>query len=83
MAREGKLPACVTGCPMNAIYFGDENEDAVTCMDGPTEKLSQLLEDRAAYRFMEELGTKPRVFYLPPNNRTYSPKDIKIETPAS
>ena len=23
-------------------------------------KLSQLIKDRAAYRFMEELGTKPR-----------------------
>lgn len=79
MAREGKLPACVTGCPMNAIWFGDANEDAVTCYDGTTTKLSQLLQDGAAYRFMEELGTEPRVYYLPPTNRLYDPKEIKIE----
>ena len=78
MARENKLPACVTGCPMNAIYFGDENEDAVTSQDGTTERFSQLIEDRAAYRFMEELGTQPRVYYLPPNNRSYDPKEIKM-----
>lgn len=78
MAREGKLPACVTNCPMNAIWFGDANEDAVTCFDGTTTRLSQLLEDGAAYRFMEELGTEPRVYYLPPTNRTYNAKEIKI-----
>ncbi len=71
MARQGKLPGCVTGCPMNAIYYGDENEDAVTCLSGETFRLSQLLEDRSAYRFMEDLGTKPRVYYLPPYNRLY------------
>ena len=77
MARQDKLPGCVTGCPMNAIYFGDENENAVTNKSGETENLSQFLEDRAAYRFMEDLGTKPRVYYLPPTNRIY-PKP-KIE----
>ncbi len=71
MSRKNELPGCVTGCPMDAIYFGDENEDAVTNKSGQTEKLSQMLEDRAAYRFMEELGTKPRVYYLPPTNRLY------------
>ncbi|MBY0479683.1 MAG: 4Fe-4S dicluster domain-containing protein, partial [Chitinophagaceae bacterium] len=78
MAREGKLPACVTGCPMNAIWFGDANEDAVTRYDGTTTKLSQLLEDGGAYRFMEELGTEPRVYYLPPVNRTYDAKEIDM-----
>ncbi len=80
MARQGKLPGCVTGCPMNAIYFGDENEDAVTCLSGETLQLSQLLEDRAAYRFMEDLGTKPRVYYLPPYNRLYPVPEINPES---
>lgn len=71
MIRQGKMPACVTGCPMNAIYFGDQNEDAVTSASGETFKLSQLLEDRAGYRYMEELGLEPRVYYLPPKNRIY------------
>lgn len=71
MAARGLLPVCVTNCPMGAIYYGDENEDAVTNAKGETERLSKLLADRSAYRYMEELGTKPRVHYLPPVNRQY------------
>ena len=56
---------------MGSIYFGDENEDAVTNSKGETERFHKLLEDRAATRYMEELGTKPRVYYLPPKNRMY------------
>ncbi|HET9824181.1 MAG TPA: 4Fe-4S dicluster domain-containing protein [Chitinophagaceae bacterium] len=76
MARQGKLPACVAACPMDAIYFGDQNEDAVTNASGVTIKLSQLLEDDAGYRYMEELGTEPRVYYLPPKNRKYPIPDM-------
>ncbi len=82
MAREGKLPGCVMGCPQNAIYFGDQNEDAVTNLAGETERFSQLLEDRAAYRFMEELGTEPRVWYLPPYNRLYPKPEMDEAQPA-
>jgi len=71
MAEQGMLPACVSSCPMGVIYYGDENEDAVTNGLGTTVRLSTLLEQRAAYRFMEELGTKPRVYYLPPKNRKF------------
>ena len=71
MAREGKLPHCAGSCPMGAIWFGDENDDAVTNSAGKTVQLAKLLRDRNGYRFMEELGTKPRVYYLPPANRQY------------
>lgn len=77
MIRQGKMPACVTGCPMDAIYFGDQNEDAVTNASGVTLKLSQLLEDNAGYRYLEELGTEPRVYYLPPKNRKYPVPEMK------
>src|SRR5437870_6735193 len=66
LAAQGILPACVAGCPMGAIYFGDQNEDAVTSSKGETVRFSTLIRDRAGYRFLEELGTKPRVYYLPP-----------------
>ena len=71
MIREGKTPACASGCPMEAIYFGDQNEDAVTNSAGVTVKFSQLIEDNAGYRHLEELGTEPRVYYLPAKNRKY------------
>lgn len=76
MIRQGKMPACVSGCPMEAIYFGDQNEDAVTNSSGVTVKFSQLLEDNAGYRHLEELGTEPRVYYLPPKNRKYPKPDM-------
>ena len=69
MARDGKLPHCVSKCSMGVMWFGDENEDAVTNAKGETVRLTKLLRDRAGFRYMEELGTKPRVYYLPPDNR--------------
>lgn len=77
--RVGKLPYCVSACPNGVYYFGDENEDAVT--NGTTKetvRLSKLLRDNAGYTLMEELGTKPRVYYLPPKNRLFEfpEKDI-------
>ena len=56
---------------MGAIWFGDENEDAVTNSKEDTVRLSQLLRDKGGYRYLEELGTKPRVYYLLPVNRRY------------
>ena len=70
--RDGMLPYCVSACPNGVFYFGDENEDAVT--NGTTKetvKLSALLETSGAYRLLPELGTKPRVYYLPPKNRIF------------
>ena len=75
MIRAGKMPACVTSCVMDAMYFGDQNEDAVTNSSGVTVKLSKLLEDNAGYRYLEDLGTEPRVYYLPAKNRIY-PKPV-------
>jgi len=71
MAIDGMLPHCTSGCPMGAIYYGDANEDAVTNSAGDTQRLSQLMIDRSGYRHLEELGTNPRVYYLPPKNRAF------------
>lgn len=70
--REGKLPSCVKACPNGVYYFGDKNEDAVTNgTTGETVRFSELIKDNAGYTLMEELGTKPRVFYLPPKDRSF------------
>ncbi|WP_242203997.1 4Fe-4S dicluster domain-containing protein [Aestuariivivens insulae] len=70
MLRQDKLPHCVSACPNGVIYFGNELEDAVTNGE-ETVRLSTLLRDKAGYRYMEELGTKPRVYYLPPVDRLF------------
>lgn len=63
-AHNGKLPICVQGCPMNALYFGDLEEDIATNKVEIVE-LSKFLAKNNAYRLKEELGTQPRVYYLP------------------
>ncbi|MEI7829825.1 MAG: 4Fe-4S dicluster domain-containing protein [Prolixibacteraceae bacterium] len=77
--REGKLPYCVSACPNGVYYFGDENQDAVT--NGTTKethRLSELLSVNGGYHLMPELGTKPRVYYLPPKNRLFEFKDERV-----
>ncbi|OFY84942.1 MAG: hydrogenase [Bacteroidetes bacterium RIFCSPLOWO2_12_FULL_35_15] len=69
-AVKGELPDCVNACPNGVFYFGDENEDTVTNGE-ETLRFKELLKNRAGYRLMEELGTKPRVYYLPPVNRLF------------
>ncbi len=68
--RKGELPRCVQACPMGVIFFGDILEDTVT--NGiETVRFSQLMIDRAGYRYKEELGTLPSVYYLPPSQRMF------------
>jgi Fe-S-cluster-containing dehydrogenase component len=50
-------PACVVACPMGARAFGDLND--------PESNVSQLLAESPSYRLREDLGTNPRVYYLP------------------
>jgi len=34
-------------------------------------RFSELVKNKAAYRYMEELGTRPSVYYLPPVDRSF------------
>lgn len=70
LIRVGKLPYCAQACPMGVIYFGDIDEDTVT-NGTDTFKFSELIRDRAGYRYLESLGTRPTVYYLPPVDRQY------------
>jgi molybdopterin-containing oxidoreductase family iron-sulfur binding subunit len=79
MLREGHLPACASACTMGAVYFGDELEDAVTNAKGETIQLSKVVKRGAGFRLLEELGTEPRVYYLPPANRKYPAPDEKAQ----
>ncbi len=68
--RTGDLPHCVSSCPNGVFFFGDLIEDSVT-NGSETFKFSELIKDKAGYRLMEDLGTKPSVYYLPPVNRNF------------
>lgn len=68
--RKNILPRCVTACPMGVLYFGDVLEDTVTNGE-ETVRFSKLMLDRAGYRYREELGTLPSVYYLPPTQRMF------------
>jgi Fe-S-cluster-containing dehydrogenase component len=70
MTRMGMLPHCVSACPNGVFFFGDMNEDSVT-NGSETFRFSELIKDKAGYRLMEDLGTRPRVYYLPPASRNF------------
>ena len=70
MVRNNQLPHCVSVCPNGVFFFGDEIEDTVT-NGSETVRFSELIRDKSGYRLMEDLGTKPRVYYLPPVNRLF------------
>lgn len=50
-------PACVNICPTGARIFGDLND--------PESNVSQALHHNPTFRLRENLGTGPRVYYIP------------------
>jgi Fe-S-cluster-containing dehydrogenase component len=57
-------PACVNACPLGARIFGD--------LADPESNVSRLLAESPSYRLREDLGTQPRVFYLPKHGQSKS-----------
>ena len=64
LASAGELPYCAQACPHHAIYYGDLEEDLASNGDQVV-KLSRLLSEGSTYRLKENLGTQPRVYYIP------------------
>lgn len=57
-------PACVVACPVGARIFGD--------LADPESNVSRALASNPSYRLREDLGTSPRVYYLPARERASS-----------
>jgi len=53
---DGKLPACVEACPVNALIFGDLQDE--------NSEVRKVLKERKSIVRKAELGTGPSVFYL-------------------
>ena len=58
---DGQVPSCVWSCPEGARVFGDLND--------PASRVSTLIRDREGGRLLEDRGTEPSVYYLPPRRR--------------
>lgn len=56
LAEGDYLPACVEICPAGAMYFGD--------LDDSSSTVAELARSPRAFRYLEELGTEPKVIYL-------------------
>ena len=50
------ITACAEACPAQAITFGD--------LDNPDHAVSRLIKSPYAFRLLERLNTKPKVYYL-------------------
>jgi molybdopterin-containing oxidoreductase family iron-sulfur binding subunit len=55
---EGREPACVAVCPAKARVFGD--------LDDPESEISYLIKTKRGFVLRPEVGTEPKVYYLPP-----------------
>jgi molybdopterin-containing oxidoreductase family iron-sulfur binding subunit len=64
-AYQGLLPACVSACTEGALYYGNLKDNAVTNSKNETLNVAKVISENGSYRFKEELGTKPRVYYIP------------------
>ncbi|RMG61698.1 MAG: 4Fe-4S dicluster domain-containing protein [Calditrichaeota bacterium] len=54
--EKGLLPMCVVSCIGRATFFGDAND--------PDSLVSELIAQPNVMRLKEELGTRPKVYYL-------------------
>nr|MBA3899912.1 4Fe-4S dicluster domain-containing protein [Bacteroidota bacterium] len=61
--RDGEIvTACAAACPTKAINFGDYND--VMSNDGQGSLVKQIGDSSRAFHVIEEVGTKPNIFYL-------------------
>jgi Fe-S-cluster-containing dehydrogenase component len=71
--EEGEyIPACAEACPAKAITFGDLNN--------PRHRVSELIKSPNAFRLLERLQTKPKVYYLSSRDWVRNAADNYLES---
>lgn len=65
---QGIMPFCIQVCPVGARVFGD--------LDDATSEISTAVRNGNAQQLLPELGTDPKVFFIPP----YETKDVVPST---
>ncbi len=70
----GGLPTCVETCPHHAIYMGDL-EEGIATNGAEMVDLELLLNQDGVQRYKEDLGTEPRVYYIPGHGELVSIND--------
>jgi len=67
--ESGMLPACVSTCIGNAMYFGDLNDSKSL--------VTELIRKEKTWKLNESQGTEPRVYYIGFSGRT----ELMLSTP--
>ncbi len=74
----GGLPTCVEACPHHALYMGDL-EEGIATNGAEMVDLELLLNQDGVQRYKEDLGTEPRVYYIPGHGERAAVDDEAIE----
>jgi molybdopterin-containing oxidoreductase family iron-sulfur binding subunit len=67
--EKGLQPACVDTCPVEALVFGDIEDE--------TSSVSRFLEGREQFKLLEELGTDPSVVYVGGTAPSHESREIE------
>jgi len=71
----GEEPFCIATCPAHARIFGD--------LDDPNNQISRAIQETGASQLLPELGTNPKVYFVPPKVKSTSFITIPPETYAN
>ncbi len=74
----GGLPTCVEMCPQGAIYVGDL-EEGIATNGQRMAAVEELLSQDGVQRYREDLGTEPRVYYIPGHGENASTDGERAE----
>ncbi len=77
-AYANQLPHCVSACPNGAIYYGDLNEDVVS-NGRELLPLHETINNNGGYRYKEDEGTEPSVYYLPVIASNFSKQNTSLK----